>query len=125
MNKADQWVNIVLWVCILVHVVVLIIGLTSNRLSFLSAWINLIVALSILLYWVQKQLRIEYHIFELREWIVLGMEVVVAAISMYLIVTKQWAGGVRILVYIFFGLHLLVLILMAVFALTFKMNRLF
>ena len=125
MNKADQWVNIVLWVCLLVHVVVLIVGLTSNRLSFLSAWINLIIALSILLYWVQKQLRIEYHIFELREWIVLGTEVVVAATSMYLIITKQWAGGVRILAYIFFGLHLLVLILMAVFALTFKMNRLF
>ena len=125
MSKADQWVNITIWVCILVHVVVLIVGWTSNRLSFLSAWINLIVALSILLYWVQKQLRIEYHIFELREWIVLGMEVVVATTSMYLIITKQWAGGVRILAYIFFGLHLLVLILMAVFALTFKMNRLF
>ena len=125
MNKADQWVNIVLWVCLLVHLVVLIVGLTSNRLSFLSAWINLIIALSILLYWVQKQLRIEYHVFELREWIVLGMEVVVAATSMYLIITKQWAGGVRILAYIFFGLHMLVLILMAVFALTFKMNRLF
>ena len=125
MNKADQWVNIVLWVCILAHVIVLIVGWTSNRLSFLSAWINLIIALSILLYWVQKQLRIEYHIFELREWIVLGTEVVVAATSMYLIITKQWAGGVRILAHIFFGLHLLVLILMAVFALTFKMNRLF
>jgi hypothetical protein len=125
MNKADQWVNIAIWACILVHVVVLIVGLTSNRLSFLSSWINLIIAFSILLYWVQKQLRIEYHIFEIREWIVLGMEVVVAATSLYLIITKQWAGGVRILTYIFFGLHLLVLILMAIFALTFKMNRLF
>jgi hypothetical protein len=108
-----------------VHLVVLIVGLTANRLSFLSAWTNLTIALSILLYWVQKQLRIEYHIFEIREWIVLGMEAVVAATSLYLIITKQWAGGVRILTYIFFGLHLLVLILMAIFALTFKMNRLF
>ena len=31
MNKADQWVNIVLWVCLLVHVVVLIVGLISNK----------------------------------------------------------------------------------------------
>jgi hypothetical protein len=125
MNKPDQWTNIAIWVCILVHVVVLIVGLISNRLSFLSAWLNLIIALSILLYWVQKQLRIEYHIFEIREWIALGMEGVVAATSLYLIITKQWAGGVRILIYIFFGLHLLVSMLMAIFAPTFKMNRLF
>ena len=125
MSKADQWVSIILWISILIHIIVLIVGLTTNKLSFLTTWINLIIGLSILLYWIQKQLRIEYHIFEMREWMVLGFELVVVGTSLYLISTKQWPGGIRVLAYIFFGLHLLVLILLAVFLLTFKMKRLF
>lgn len=125
MCKADQWVRIILWISILVHVIVLVVGLMASKLSFLTAWINLIVGTSILLYWIQKQLRIELHIFEMREWIVLGFELVVVGTSLYLIATKQWSGGVRVLQYIFFGFHLLALILLAVFLLTFKMKRLF
>lgn len=125
MSKADQWVSIILWISILIHIIVLIVGLTTNKITFLANWTNLVVGLSVLLYWLQKQLRIEYHIFEVREWIVLGIELVVVATSLYLMATKQWSSGIRVLVYIFFGLHLLTLILLAVFLLTFKMKRLF
>jgi hypothetical protein len=124
MSRADQWVNIALWTCLLVHIVVLIVGLTTHRLSFLAALLNL-TGLSIILYWVQKQWRIEYHIFEMREWAALGIEFVVIGVSLYLISNKQWHGGIRVLTYIFFGLHLVAFFLAAVFMLVFKMNRLF
>jgi hypothetical protein len=125
MSKADQWFTIALCACILIYVMVLIIGLTTHRLSFLSTLVNLITGLSILLYWIQKQLRIEYHIFEMREWAALSFEVIVFGISIYAIVTKQWTGGLRIFAYIFFGIHLLALLLMVIFVMTFKMKRLF
>ena len=125
MSKADQWLTIALWAGVLTHVMVLIIGLATSRFAFLATVINLIVGLSVLVYWVQKQLRIEYHIFEMREWLALGFEVVVVGTAVYSIATKQWTSGVRISHYIFFGIHLLALLLALVFALTFKMKRLF
>lgn len=125
MSKADQLFTIVLWLSLAIHVTVLIVGLTTNKLPFLAAWMNLIVGLSVLCYWIQKHVRIEYHVFEMREWVVLGFEFFVAGTSLYLIANKQWHGAIRVLTYSFFGLHLVALILVAVFALTFKMNRLF
>jgi hypothetical protein len=125
MSRADLWVTIALWACLLVHVVVLIAGLTTHRLSFLTALLNLMVALSIILYWVQKQLRIEYHIFEMREWAALAFEVVVVGSSIYTLVTKQWTGGLRVFLYIFFGIHLFAFLAMVIFAMTFKLKRLF
>ena len=68
-----------------------------------------------MLCWIQKQVRIGYHVFEMREWMVLGFELVVVGTSLYLISTKQWTSGIRVLAYIFFGLHLLAFILLAVF----------
>jgi hypothetical protein len=125
MSKADQWVTIALCACILTYGIVLIIGLTTHRFPFLSTLVNLITGLSILLYWVQKQLRIEYHIFEMREWAALLFEAIVVGISIYAIVTKQWTTGLRIFAYIFFGIHLFVLLAMVIFAMTFRMKRLF
>jgi hypothetical protein len=61
----------------------------------------------------------------MREWAVLLFEAITVGISIYAIVTKQWTGGLRIFAYIFFGIHLFVLLAMVIFAMTFKMKRLF
>ena len=125
MSKADQWVVIVVLAVLMIHVLVLIAGLVTNRLSYFAGIVNLIMGMSVLIYWVQKQLRIEYHIFEMREWMALLFEAAVAGISIYSIFAAQWTTGFRVLQYIFFGVHSLILILLLIFMLTFKMDRLF
>jgi len=125
MSKADQWVVILVLAVLMIHVFVLIAGLVTNRLSYFAGIVNLIMGMSVLIYWVQKQLRIEYHIFEMREWMVLLFEAAVAGISIYSILAVQWTTGFRVLQYIFFGVHSLILILLLIFMLTFKMDRLF
>jgi len=125
MSRADQWVSVALWAFLLIHIVVLIVGLATHRIAFLACLLNLTVGLSILLYWVQEQWRIEYHIFEMREWMALAFEVIVVGSSVNMLVTKQWSGGLRIFLYIFFGIHLLAFLAMVVFAMMFKLKRLF
>jgi len=125
MSRADQWVVIFVLAVLMIHVLALIAGLVTNRLSYFAGIVNLIMGMSVLIYWVQKQLRIEYHIFEMREWMVLLFEAAVAGISIYSILAAQWTTGFRVLQYIFFGVHSLILILLLIFMLTFKMDRLF
>jgi hypothetical protein len=125
MSKADQWVVISVLAVLMIHGLVLIAGLITNRLSYFAGILNLIMGMSVLIYWIQKQLRIEYHIFEMREWVVLLFEAAVAGISIYSIFASQWTTGFRVLQYIFFGIHSVILILLLIFMLTFKMDRLF
>ena len=124
MSKSDQWVSITLVVLIIIHFSTWIIGFVTNKLSYLTALLNLVAGLSILLYWGQKQLRIQQHYIEPREIIVLSFELLVIGCTVYSFITKQWSNGIRIAQYIFFGIHLTALLLFLIFMLTFKMNRL-
>lgn len=124
MSKSDQWINITVVVFILIHLTIWIVGFLTNKLSYLTASLNLVAGMSIIVYWVQKQLRIEQHYIEFREIIVLCFELLVIGCTVYSFITRQWDNGIRIAQYIFFGIHLAVLLLFLIFTLTFKMNRL-
>ena len=120
----DQWIPVALVVSILLHVSILIIGLVTRELSYLTTLLNLAAALSIILYWAQKQLRIRQHTLELREIIVLCLETAVIGCALYSITTKQWDTWLRIIQYIVFGIHLSAILFLFVFMLTFKIKRL-
>ena len=124
MSKSDQWINITVVVFILIHLTIWIVGFLTNKLSYLTASLNLVAGMSIIVYWVQKQLRIEQHYIEFREIIGLCFELLVIGCTVYSFITRQWDNGIRIAQYIFFGIHLAVLLLFLIFTLTFKMNRL-
>jgi hypothetical protein len=124
MNKSDQWVIIILVLFILLHLSVLIIVLLCHKLPCLVSLLNLVAGLSIMLYWVQKEIRIIQHTTELREILVLGFEVAVIIISFYSFISNQRNIFLNFTRYLFFGIHFLCLILFLVFMLTFKMNRL-
>ena len=120
----DQWINLSLLVSIAAYISILIIGLVNQKLSYLTAMLNLITALVILFYWIQKEIRIQQHMTELREIVVLCFEVIVIGCVVYSLATKQWSNWIRIVHYVVFGIHLLALLLFLIFMLTFKMKRL-
>ncbi|WP_301921745.1 hypothetical protein [Ferruginibacter sp.] len=124
MSKSDQLINISVIMSVLIFVSAWIVGLATHKLPVLTTVLNLVVGLSIFIYWLQKQIRINQHIIEGREIVVLGCELIVIACAVYSIVFKQWNGWVKGFQYIFFGIHLSALVLFLIFMLTFKMNKL-
>jgi len=124
MLASNHITNIILIVLIIIHFSVLTVGIKTNRTGFyLSMW-NLVAGLSVLIYWVQKQLLIKQHLFGVTEILALVFEMIVIASAIYFLVSKKAGNWVVILQYVFFGIHLLVLVLFFVFMLTFKMKRL-
>ncbi len=125
MNKSDQWVNVIMVILILIHFSILVIGLVIHKLPVLIPLLNIAIAFSIIIYWIQKQLRIEQHFIYMREMIVLGMEVIVIATAVYFINTVHRAHWLKLMQYIVFTIHLACLLLFLLFMLTFKMKRQF
>ena len=124
MNKSDQWINILLMILIIIHVSFLFLGIMFNKLPLLLPTLNATVAFSVLIYWIQKQLRIQQHIIDMQEMMVLGMEAVVIVTAGYFVFTAMRPNVLKVLQYIFFGIHLTALVLFLVFMLTFKIKRL-
>jgi len=121
MNKTDQWVIITIGFLILLHLSILVIGYFISRVAYLAAFMNVAAGASIILYWVVRQIQIEQHTLETRELVVLVGEVLVISAAAFYIF-NQSSHSLKILQYIFFGIHLLVLIGGLIFMLTFKMK---
>ena len=125
MSKSDIVIIIILIVSILTHVSIGIIGLITHKLLNYLPFLNALSGLILVTYWVQKQLRITQHIFEMREMVVLCGEVLVVGVSIYTIVSTPMHFWLKMIQFVVFTLHLSALLLFAVFMLTFKMNKLF
>ena len=124
MGKSDQWVIITIALLILLHLSILAIGYFTTKLPYLASVLNLAAGISIILYWIIRQIQIEQHTIELREIIVLFFEVVVIGGAVFYMVATQKNNWLKIMQYLFFGMHLLVLIVGLIFMVTFKMNKL-
>ena len=125
MSKSDQWINLAVFFLIIIHLSVWIIGYKTHKLCSLITWLNLVVGSSVFFYWIQHEISITQHIFEVREMLVLSLEVILIGCALYSLVTHQWNAWLKIIQYIFFGIHLIILIIFLIFMLTFKMNKLF
>jgi hypothetical protein len=124
MSKSDQWVNIILIGTIILYLAIWAIGYKTHKFAYFASILNLVSGGIILLYWVIRQMQITQHIFEMREMLGLLFEVVVIACAILYILSSQRTGGLKVMQYIFFGIHLIVLVLGLVFMMTFKMNKL-
>ena len=124
MNKTDQWVIGILIGLIVLFLAALIIGYKTHQLAFLIPLLNLVSGLSFLIYWLQKQIRITQHIFELREISVLGFEMIVLGCAVYALMSKAEYPWLKLLQYLFGTIHFLCLLAFLVFMLTFKMKKL-
>ena len=124
MLTANQITNIILIVLIGIHFSVLIVGIKMSRAGFYISILNLVAGVSVLFYWIQKQLRITQHLFDTAEILMIGFEMIIIASGVYLLVSKKAGNWIVIMQYVFFGIHLLALLLFFVFMLCFKMKRL-
>ena len=124
MNKTDQPVVIIMGLLLLLYLSVWAVGYFTGKLPYLIAGLNLATAACIILYWVVRQLKIKQHYFELREMMVLGAELAVIACAVYAITAGSKINWLKIVQYIVFAIHFLVLILGLIFMLTVKFNRL-
>jgi len=124
MSKSDQWISVIIGITILINLSVLTLVLVYHKTSWLTL-LNGVSALSVLIYWIQKQFRISFHISDPMEIAVLCFEIAVIGVGVYSIVSKQNLNWINIIQKIVFGIHLSALILFLVFMLTFKITKLF
>ncbi len=124
MSKADQYVVFVFILLIIIHLAVGIAGIIIGRFLFLVTVLNMAAGLFIIIYWLQKQLRIQQHIFEQREFVVLSLELIMIGCAIAWFFTNRYTGFFKAVQYSFFTIHLLILITGLIFILTFKMNKL-
>jgi hypothetical protein len=124
MSNPDKVVVIMMLLLITIHLGVAIAGFITGRLLFLMTILNLIAGLSIIIYWIQKQLRISQHIFDGKEVLGLLLELIVVACGIYVLSKNHAVTFFKAVQYSFFSIHLLLLIIGLIFMLTFKMNKL-
>lgn len=124
MSKIDQWANLIIIGSIILYLAIGVIGIKGHKFAYLASIINVCTGGVILLYWVVRQIQITQHIFEMREILFLLFEVVVIACAIMFIMSSQRGSGLKVIQYIFYGIHFTVLILALIFMMTFKMNRL-
>ena len=124
MIKSDQSVVIIMGLLILLYLSVWVVGYFTGKLFYFMSILNLASAAAIILYWTVRQLKIQQHTIELREIVVLGAELTVIACAVYVIAAGNKFNWLKVVQYIFFTIHFLLLLLALIFMLTFKMNRL-
>ncbi|MBK9985173.1 MAG: hypothetical protein IPP15_22915 [Saprospiraceae bacterium] len=124
MSKSDQYVNILIIGTIILYLAIGVIGYKGQKFAYLASIVNIITGGAILLYWSLRQIQITQHIFELREILVLLFEVVVIACGVFYILSSERGGGLKIVQYLFYGIHLIVFVLGLIFMMTFKITRL-
>lgn len=124
MSKTDKWMNIILIACIAIYISVWIAGLVKHELVIYSSFLNALTGLLLITYWIQNEKRITQHFIETREIVVLSIEALIVAISVYSISSASLSYWVKITQHIIFGIHFACLVLFLIFMLTFKMNRL-
>jgi len=124
MIKLDQSVVIIVGLLILLYLSVWAVGYFTGKLFYFMSILNLASAAAIILYWTVRQLKIQQHTIELREIVVLGAELIVIACALYVIAAGNKFNWLKVVQYIVFAIHFLLLLLALIFMLTFKMNRL-
>jgi len=123
MSTSDKQLSVVVALVVLLHAAIFITELVSSSLGAI-VYLNLTVSMSLLLYWTQKQLRIQQHSIELREVVVLVFETAVAGCSVYTLIEEP-ARWLRVTHVVISGVHFLAVLAFFIFMLTFRMKRLF
>lgn len=121
----DKYVNLVIVLILICHLIAFIIGQKMQKTALLISYVNAIVVICILVFWVNKNLNIQEHYFEFKEVLVLCLEACVLIFALCSIVGFYNNSYVKVINYIAFGLHVLAAMGMLIFMLVFKYNKLF
>tara|TARA_R110000868_G_scaffold45958_5_gene152207 strand:+ start:16287 stop:16679 length:393 start_codon:yes stop_codon:yes gene_type:complete len=121
----DTYISIALILILICHLAAFIIGYKMHKTTLIISYINAIVVLGILIFWVNKNLNIQQHHFEFREALALCLEACILIFALFYIVGFHMNSYIKVINYIGFALHLLATIGLLIFILVFKFNRLF
>lgn len=123
MSTADKQISAAVALVVLIHAAILTAELVASSRGVI-VYLNLTVSLSLLLYWAQKQIRVQQRFLELREIVVLAFETVVAGCSVYALIEApvRW---LRVTHVIISGVHFLAALAFFIFMLTFRIKKLF
>ncbi len=124
MSISDQWIKIIITGLIILYLCVLVTGYFTHKFAYFTSFLNAATGASILIYWITRQMQIEQHIIEAKEVLILLFEVIVIACAVFYIIGGQKNIGLKVLQYVFYGTHLIAMILFFIFMVTFKINRL-
>ena len=121
MNK--PYLNLVIAILIC-QIATLLIGIKISKTQVVVSYLNAIVVIGILIFWVSQNLNLQQHYFEFREAFVLCLEACILIFALYSILGFQ-NNTLKTINYIGFALHLLAAVGLLVFILTFKITKLF
>lgn len=121
----NTYLNIVIAIFIICHLAAFITGYQIQKTTLLVSYLNAIVVIGVLIFWINKNLNIQQHSFEFREAFALCIEACIFIFALYSIVGFQNNTYIKTINYIGSGLHLLAAIGMFIFFLVFKFNKLF
>lgn len=107
------------------HLLTFIVGYKMQKATLLVSYLNALVAICILIFWVYNNLNIKQHYFEFREVFALCLEACILIFALYFIIGFQNNGIVKVINYIAFGLHIIAGIGMLIVISLFKINKLF
>lgn len=124
MGKSDQGVVIIMLLLVLLYLAIWAMGYFMQKLPLFIATLNIVAALAVVGYWVIRQLQIEQHYFDVREMIVLGIEIIICIAAIYSIASGNKYKWIIITQYAVFGLHLMALVIAVIFMFTFKITKL-
>jgi predicted transporter len=122
---SNTFLSLVIVGILICHLVAVVVGYKILKTTVLMSYVNAVVAISVFIFWTNKNLSIEQHYFDIREAFALGFEVCILIFALYSIAGYHHNTYVKVLNYIGFGLHVLVAIGMLLYILTFQMNTLF
>lgn len=121
----DTTVTVAIVIVLICHVVSIAIGYKMEKTTLFISYLNAIVVIGILIFWVNKNLNIQQHHFEFRESAALCLEACILVFALYSIIGFHNNAFVKVINYVGFGLHLLATIGMLIFMSVFKMDKLF
>lgn len=124
MGKSDQYVVVIMLLLVLLYLAIWAVGYFTQKLPFFIAALNIAAAFAVVGYWAVRQLQIQQHHFELREMIMLCIEVFIFVAAVYAIASGNKYKWIITMQYFVFGIHLLLLLLGLVFMFAFKINKL-
>ncbi len=124
MSKSEQGVIVIMFLLFFLYLAVWAVGYFTHRLAFFVPVLNIASWATVVGYWLIRQLQIQQHYIETREMVILGLELLILVLAIYTIISGTKLKWIVTAQYIFFSIHLLVLVAALIFMFTFKINKL-
>ena len=123
--RTDDIIKLVLIGLLAIHFIVLILSFSSKKFLAMISILNVGLAISVLVYWIRKYMITGISYAGVSEMSLVIGEIIVLISGIMLLMMPHPANYLKGAHYLFFGIHILIMLLFLAFMLFFKMNKLF